>query len=51
MRLQSAIASLAWLGFTVTAAAAPTPQITLLSNPADPISGGDALVQVDLHTR
>jgi len=46
MRFQSATAGLAWFGCALTAAAAPTPHIVVLSNRADLISGGDALVRL-----
>ena len=48
MRLPFALAGLALSGFVFAAAAAPTPQISVLSNRADLISGGDALVEIKL---
>ena len=46
MRLHSTLACIAGLVYALTAVAAPTPQILALSNRADLISGGDALVEV-----
>src|SRR5689334_21798546 len=48
MRFQSAFDCLVMLGFTLGAEAASTPQISVLSNRADLISGGDALVEIKL---
>jgi hypothetical protein len=46
MRFRSALAGAAALAWVVSAAAAAGPQIVVLSNRADLISGGDALVEI-----
>jgi hypothetical protein len=46
MRFRTAIACVVGLAWALTAVAAPAPQILILSNRADLISGGDALVEI-----
>src|SRR6476620_8328767 len=46
MRFHSALACAIGLAWALTAAAASVPQILVLSNRADLISGGDALVEI-----
>jgi len=46
MRFRSALASAAALAWTLTAAAGSGPEILVMSNSADLISGGDALVEI-----
>jgi hypothetical protein len=50
MRFHTALACVAALAWTLTASAAPAPQILVLSNRADLISGGDALVEIKWPT-
>ena len=46
MRIRAALACAIGLGWTLIAAAATAPEILVLSNRADLISGGDALVEI-----